>query len=269
MTKRNLCLLIGLIVAALLAAAPAAMAQLSEPGAGEPIGSEETTAAKPWSVTLDFTYNSKYVWRGIEVTSDPVMQPSITAAYQGLSFNVWTNIDTTDVNSYEWQSNEIIYTLDYSFTWKYVNFSVGANHYAFPQAHVGDTTEVYFGIGSALMGRPTVTFYQDVDEHRGTYIVLSMGHTFENVWQPCANLSMGVDVSGSIAWGSKKHNTYYYGTRDAWTDAVLSLGLPFAIGEHVTITPAIHGSMVLDKSVRDALADKGSFWGGITVAFSF
>ena len=63
---------------------------------------EEAAAAagdeKPWSIDAALDYNSKYVWRGILVTDDPVLQPSITFAFKGFSLNIWANMDLTDVN---------------------------------------------------------------------------------------------------------------------------------------------------------------------------
>lgn len=228
------------------------------------------TSQKPWFLESDLTWNSKYVWRGINVTEDPVLQPSITFGYGDLSLNVWANLDTTAVNDYEWQANEIDYTLDYSTSWEKLNFSVGGIFYQFPGAEDVDTVEAYGAIGLDVPSSPRLTVYQDLDEHDGTYLALSFGHTFEDVWKPSESVRMGVEVGTSFAYGTRKHNLCYYGAdTSGWADAMVSLGLPFAIGDHVTVTPAIHHSWILSDGLSDALGEDSVFWAGVSVAVSF
>jgi hypothetical protein len=226
-------------------------------------------AEKDWSLDLDLTYNSKYVWRSIQVTPDPVLQPAVTVGYKGLSLNVWANMDTTDVHSNENQFNEIDYTLDYSFDWDKVTVSVGAIHYMFPQLHVADTTEAYVGIGLKVPASPKLTVYQDLDEHDGTYLALAFGHTFEDVWKPTKDIRMGVDLGVTFAWGSRKHNQFYYGAGAGWADTTVHLGLPLKIGEHVTITPAVNYMWLLDDGITESLGDGNAFWAGVTFRYSF
>ncbi len=265
-------LAVGVAWGLVLAAGPVVRAENPPPGTGEPpveAPAVAPDAEKPWSVGLDLTYNSKYVWRGIEVTEDPVLQPSVTFACGDLSLNIWGNMDTTDVNDFDNQFLEIDYTIDYSTSWKCLEFSVGAIHYAFPQAHVFDTTEVYGAIGLDVLTSPTLTVYTDVDETDGVYMLLSFGHSFEDCWQPCEGVSMGIDLAAGFAWGSRKHNQFYYGTGSGWADATVSLGLPFAIGDHVTVTPSANVSWILDDDISSALGEDSLFWAGITFAVSF
>lgn len=242
--------------------------------AAAPEGAEAPAPAAdeggPWALSFDFTYNSKYVWRGIDVTEDPVFQPSVTVGYEGLSMNVWANIDTTDTNDFEWQALEIDYTLDYSFSYEMLNFSVGGIHYQFPQAHVFDTTEVYAGVGLDVLTAPTLTVYQDLDEHDGTYVVLAFSHSFADVWQPAENVSMSVDLATSFAWGSEKHNEFYYapGVGSGFADGTVSVGLPFQIGEKVTLTPAASYAWFFDDDLG-AVGNRDAFWAGLTLGVSF
>ena len=269
--------------AVVLASAVAAIAVLQRPvWAGEtgPHAPPGTTpheepppappqAEKPWGVSLDLTRHSKYVWRGITVTDEPVLQPAITFGCGNLSASVWANIDTTDSSGDRWQANEVDYTLDYAFGWKAFKFSVGAVFYQFPSAHCADTVEVYGAVGLDVPLAPTVTLYQDVDEHDGQYVVLSVGHTFEDVWKPCQGVALSVDLGASAAWGSRKHNRFYYGAGSGWADATASLGLPIKIGDHLTVTPAAHYSYILDPDVAEALGDRDVFWGGLALSVSF
>jgi uncharacterized protein (TIGR02001 family) len=258
--------------AGVLAAMPAVARAAKEEyvGAAPELAAETEAEDADFSLSLDVTWASKYVWRGIAVTDDPVVQPSVTASWGGLSLNVWANLDTTDVNDFEGQFLEVDYTLGYSWTWGDFAFSVGAIHYQFPQAHAFDTTEVYAAVGLDVPTSPTLAVYQDVDEADGTYITLSFRHTFEDVWKPSESVAVSVDVGASVAWGSGKHNAFYYGsTGSGWADATVSLGLPIAIGEHVTVTPAVNYSWILDDGISSSLGADDHFWAGVTLTFAF
>ena len=49
----------------------------------------------------------------------------------------------------------------------------------------------------------------------------------------------------------------------------MSLGLPLAVGDHLTVTPAVSYMWVLDDSITSALGDDDAFWVGISVTVSF
>jgi hypothetical protein len=232
----------------------------------------DAAAPEEWPVSFAFdaTWAGKYVWRGIVVTEDPVFEPSVEVAVGDLTLNVWANIDTTDVNDFRRQANEIDYTLDYTvFLWEGLTASVGAIHYAFPQAHVFDTTEAYLALAVDVPASPTLTVYQDLDEHDGQYITLGFGHTFEDVWKPSPEVAMSVDLSAQFAWGSRKHNAFYYGSGSGWADTTVGVALPFAVGENVTVTPYVNYMWILDDGVTSALGRDDAFWAGLSFTVSF
>jgi len=224
----------------------------------------------PLSLAFDATWAGKYVWRGIVVAEDPVFEPSVEVGAGDLTLNIWTNLDTTDVNDFRGQANEIDYTLDYTVgAWEWLTASVGAIHYAFPQAHAFDTTEAYLALGADVPTSPTLTVYRDLDEHDGTYITLGFGHTFGDVWTPSPEMAMSVDLAAQFAWGSRKHNAFYYGSGTGWADASVTVALPFAVGNHVTITPYASQVWILDDGMRSALARGDAFWAGLSVTVGF
>jgi len=266
----------GGVVLALLAvlAAGTGGARAGEASGGEaaPAGVGAVEPAEPdWplSFSFDATYASKYVWRGIVVTEDPVFEPTAAVGIGDLTLSVWANLDTTDVNNFRNQANEIDYTLDYSFSWECLHLSVGAIHYAFPQAHVFDTTEAYLAIGLDVPTSPTLTVYQDLDEHDGQYITLGFSHTFEDVWKPCEDVGVSVEAWTQFAWGSRKHNGFYYGSGSGWADATVGVSVPISIGDHLTITPYANYMWILDDSITGALGRDDAFWAGLSATISF
>ncbi len=59
-------------------------------------------------------YFGKYIWRGQNISDDPVFQPSISAGYAGLTASIWGNIELTNINDNSGDFSEIDYSLDYS-----------------------------------------------------------------------------------------------------------------------------------------------------------
>jgi hypothetical protein len=183
--------------------------------------------------------------------------------------SIWANFDTTDTNGDRWQANEIDYTLDYSFSWKFLDLSVGAIFYQFPHTSAPATVEAYGGVGLNVPLSPTVTLYQDLDEHDGQYVTLSIGHTFEDVWKPREDVALSVNLGATAAWGSPKHNRFYYGAGGGWADATVSLGLPVRVGDHLTVTPAVHHSWIINHRIAAAVGDRDALWGGLALSVAF
>ena len=241
--------------------------------AGSACAQEEAAAAgdeKPWSIEAGADFNSKYVWRGILVTDDPVLQPWITFAFKGFSFNIWANMDLTDVNGNNDEINEVDYTLDYSGEAGPVGYSVGVIHYDFPNTDFAATTEVYAGIGLDVPLSPTLTVYRDVDEVDGFYVTFDVSHSFENVVNFSETASMGIDLGAQISWGDDDYNMGYFGVDSNGFNALtLTAGLPIAIGDHLSITPGVNYSYLIDSDIRDAVDEEDNFWAGVSVGLAF
>ncbi|MCK4379240.1 MAG: hypothetical protein KAW01_07850, partial [Deltaproteobacteria bacterium] len=117
-----------------------------------PVQAEEKPAV---SLDAEALIISKYVWRGLEVNEDFVLQPSITTAYGGFSFNVWGNMDltnfgedecvyTADCDDRSGQFTEVDLTIDYTYSWEKFSLSAGVINYLFPNWDGSeDTFELY------------------------------------------------------------------------------------------------------------------------------
>ncbi len=234
------------------------------------------------SVDAEALVVSKYIWRGIEVNEEFVLQPSVTVAYGGFSFNLWGNMDltdfgkdecvyTSDCESRAGQFTEIDLTLDYSHSFDKFTLGAGIISYQFPNWEESeDTHEVYLALSYDCLLAPALTLYYDFDEVEGFYANFSVGHSF------AINDKVGVDLSGSIGYGDSDYNEAYFGVDDgALVDVNCSVSMPFQVTDKITITPMLNLTSVVDSDLRDSV-DSNSYsnnetniYGGVAVSFSF
>jgi hypothetical protein len=227
---------------------------------------EETAAAGPVEVSADASVMSSYVWRGRVLTDDPVLQPSLTAGFMGVSLNIWGNMDLTEYKDRRYSPSEIDYTLTCSLNLPLVEVSVGAVVYTYPGVSGEDpTTELILGLESSLPGNPSLTVFQDVDKAEGTYILAGASQTV-----PLGALP-GIDVSFSLGWGSAMHNRYIYdiaGMHGAFTDAAVTVGLPLKLSETLSAAPTVSSVFRLKSEMRKAF-HKGRVVFGLTALAGF
>ena len=230
---------------------------------------EEAEEVLP-SVGVDMAVMSRYVWRGLLLTDDPVLQPSLTVGYAGVSLNVWGNMDLGSVNDNEGDFNEVDFTLSYEHTYKKASFSGGLIHYTFPNTDFASTTEVFASVSLDVPLAPTFAGYWDADEVQGTYLTFDLSHSVP-LPKIRDGLTWSLDLSAGVGWGSPDHNEGYFGAEeDGVTDFRAGLSLPISVGEHWTITPGVNYSTVLDDDLEDAIdGDSDHVVAGITVSFSF
>ncbi len=223
-------------------------------------------AAGPIDLAAEASVLSSYQFRGSPYNDDPVLQPSITAGYAGFSFNLWGNIDLTDFNDKEYSLNELDYTLAWTQSLPFGEFTAGAAIYSYPGVEGEETTtELMAGFESNLPLNPSLTLFRDIDKADGMYALLEAGGAI-----PTGTLA-SIDVSASLGWGSQEHNVYYYeipGLNGVFTDAAVTIGLPFGIGETFSVAPTASYILRIDKKMRDTF-DTGCFVWGLTVAGEF
>lgn len=215
-------------------------------------------------VTADF--NSKYVWRGINVVDDWVFQPGVSVGYMGFTGGIWGNLDLTDENGNSGEFTEVDYTLDYSGQiTDMIGFSVGAIYYDFPNTGFDGTTELYGGINFDVLLSPSITVYRDVDEVEGTYVSLGVGHSLELP----ESVPFGVDLGASLGWGDEDYNIGYWTTDSSeLNDLALSAAFPFEVGP-VTVTPAVTYVALLGSDIKDSVADDDVVFAGVGLAYDF
>ncbi|MFC1587058.1 hypothetical protein ACFL54_02005 [Planctomycetota bacterium] len=229
-----------------------------------------------WSLSMDTTYSSKYIWRGINLNNDPVIWPSLEFSYNGLTASIWSSIETTNYNKYEnygdtaGECTEVDLSINYSFCWQDLEFSIGAINYQYPNTGLDSTTELYGMISLKSFLCPTIELYKDIEEIDGIYSCFSINHSFTEIWQLSESVCMSIDLCASIGYGSKNHNECNYETSKAtFTDYSLSLAIPVDVGDYWTITPSINYSSLLDKNIRYNMENDDNIWFSFSISLSF
>jgi len=217
------------------------------------------------SFSTDASFLSRYVWRGRVLTDCWVFQPSATLDYKRLSLAVWGNMDLGNANGKDFCFSELDYILNYFFNADYCRFSLGGVLYTYPNTLDRATTELYLGLEADLLLNPAITVFKDVDEAKGTYISLGLGHSL-----PVKKWNSSFDLAFSVGIGTDKHNQYYYEAgRSALVDLLLSVKMPFEIREGTTITPNFSYTRLLDKKIRSSLDKKDNMIFGLTFSTAF
>lgn len=208
---------------------------------------------------------NKYIWRGIVVTDESVIQPSISAGYGKLSFNVWGNVDLSDGQNYDVDLSEVDYTLDYSATLGIAGFTAGAIYYTFPNTGFDATIEIYAGLSLSSPLNPSATFYQDIHVSDGAYLLLSIAPSI-----PLDAWSSSLDLTLSLGIGSGNNNSFYYGSSGgAVSDFLLGLSMPFNLSDRTSLTPSIAFINLVDNGIRAAQACDDNILVGLGFSTSF
>lgn len=247
--------------------------------------SANESAMKDLKLDLGVDWYTKYIWRGMVLTNDPVLQPSATLSYKGFFVNAWGNVDVTDVNetdNSEYSLQELDFTVGYQTTLNdMVNVGVGYILYTFPgtgrnamsERNNPKTSEVYASAGLNVILKPTLTVYCDIDETRGVYATFGIGHTFE------LTEALGLSLGGTVGWGSNNYHEAYLGTAanqgdtNALSDYNLSASLDYAVNDNISVSAVVAYSNFVDPKLSD-LAETNykhneNIYGGVKVGVSF
>lgn len=242
-------------------------------------------ALGPLDANAGLGLHSKYVWRGMVVTPDMVLQPEVSVGLLGFTAGFWGNMDTNDINGQESEFNEIDWTLGYEMGLPFMNFGAGFIYYTFPNSLVDmkSTTEFYLNGSLNVLLSPSLTFYQDLDQIKGAYWEASVSHGMP--LSPAANLDLGA----GLGLGSKGYIEGYFGPATilpsvpevpgnaTMTDAYLTASVPYSLALFFTITPSVTYTTLLSdvKDIVDAAdgvayhGESDAFYWSLTGTFKF
>jgi hypothetical protein len=230
----------------------------------------QETAANPGAARPSFEasldYCSRYVWRGIALSSGSVLQPSAGLQYGGFSAAVWGNFALGREASRH-QFNEVDYTLSYEKSWGALTLSPAVQVYTFPnQPGVSNTGELAVTLSYAL-GDFTLFTSQYVDflEYDGAYFGLA-GASYGHAVSP----SVALSASLSCGWASDRFNEAYFGVQNSAFNVVgADLSLEWKPREGLTLRPHAGWSRIVAGELADQVQDRDLWVAGLFLSLDF
>jgi hypothetical protein len=228
----------------------------------------------PVDVEVGADIFSHYVWRGLILTDDPVLQPSLTLSACGFSANVWGSIDMTDINEdmgQDYHLQELDYTFSYDFSpVEGLDLGVGTIFYTFPGTEYDSTQEVYGSVALSMVPyvTPSITVYYDVDEVEGFYVVGALDSEFG------LTEKMTLGLGASLAYGDGDYNEfYYYIDKAGLADLNFSASLGYQVNDTFSVGISAGYMVIVGSDVKDSLEandmSTNQFFMGVSAAFAF
>ena len=207
--------------------------------------------AVDFSINTTIDYESKYVFRGIQLADDS-FQPSVEAAIDSAYFGIWANLPTDDPLGVA--GTEIDFYGGYGFDLSEgVSLDVGATLYHYPETDPGlddSTLEAYIGISLDVPLEQGLYIYWDFDLDTFT-IEASGSYSFELADATSLDLSAYI---GSVSPDAGDSYVYVGGSVD----------LSYAFTDNAS------GSFGVRISSNDLPGSRDSiFWVGITFSAGF
>jgi hypothetical protein len=240
-----------------------------------PIGAAEDDGI---GIDVSADFYGKYIWRGQNLSDDPVFQPGVGITWDRFTVGFWGNMDLRNPdnigNGNSGDFSEVDYSLDFSDSFpgiEWLSYSVGVIYYDFPGTSVPDTTEVYWGLGLDVLSEPTITVYHDVDEAEGTYVNLGFSHSFDEIAK-IGDMPVGMELGVGLGWGSNKYNKYYWGTEQSkLQDLAFSISFPVEVVGW-TVSPSLNYVTLVSDDIRSTDAyrtESDYFFAGVSMAKGF
>jgi len=231
---------------------------------------EQEEPAEPEQELLELyasvAFASSYIWRGMPLNDESVIQPDLGISKGGFSLDIWGNIDTTDFGKeagYGDQSGNLIeidYTASYEHSFDKILVFGGFVTYTYPNTHFQSSTEAFLGLNVDVPSQPTLTYNMDVDgdyTSPAAYIALDLSHSFSVYEQ--GDITITIDPSAHLGYSTLEFCRTYYAHRnemdDSWHDWSLSLAVPIGLPYGFAITPSYSFSSLIDHELRDIVND--------------
>ncbi|MCX6938550.1 MAG: TorF family putative porin [Verrucomicrobia bacterium] len=180
-----------------------------------------STQAADLSVTLDTTYVTDYVFRGVQAGEESI-QPSVEATYGDLYVGAWhssalsNKTDLTETDLYAGYNIKI----DDTFS-----ADVGLTRYLYEGKSASDTSEAFVGIKADVALSPSLYYYYDFDLEVSTFEA-SVGYSV-----PAEAIKASLDLSakaGNVLTHKSASEDRVYGS--------VGVAIPHKLAENATLT---------------------------------
>ncbi len=231
-------------------------------------------------IGTDAAYSTRYVWRGVTRTSDPVLQPDVYLAFAHddafLTAGVWASFepfragetDLSDSGVGEKGVGELNYWVEYARRLRPVEFALGWTRYMYEgDAERGgrgsefNTSEIYSRVQLVRLPlKPKLAVWYDVERVKGAYIETSL-----DLRVPLLPLRLGplrsIHLSGLAGWSAGQESNEEEPSGGAnfadpgLTHLDLSLWASFVLVDGLSMAPAFHFQVSQDESTRRTSLD--------------
>ena len=252
---------------------------------------------------VDLTYQSKYLWRGIDVYGDKsAFQPSVM-------FDLWGSGFGLSAEGHRANSSGFETTERWDFTLFYKNaicpdetfatqYLIGWRYFYFPDAPLdgipaGMSGDIDLQEIHAVMSWPNIL---QVEGLVPTYVLVKLWPAESNSFVGSQNLlgttpgtasgfahifmlDYGFSIPGlspnTPEQAVNLHSEVVFndgvdprgiGVDHDWTNAVFGVSSPFELAENVTLTPGVYYQVTMDSSIND---DKDELWVTMGLSYSF
>jgi len=243
--------------------------------------------------SVDLTYQSKYIWRGIDVFNDhSAIQPSVDLDLWGTGFGVSAMGHRANASGFE----EVVPGAHSGERWDYtlyyqnglfkderhaLNYRLGWVYYNFPENYAADydLQELH-----AVLSWPTILPVKGLvpsyvliklwPSSQGS-IVGGAASGFAHVFMLDYPVTVGGLVPNKPEQVFRLHSEVVYndgvdprgaGVDHDWSNAVFGVATDFDCGKNMTLTPAVYHQVTMDRSVNP---DKDETWATLGLKYKF
>ncbi len=188
--------------------------------------SAQAQEASALSVTLDVTYVSDYIFRGIKL-GDASIQPSVEASYGDFYAGAW---HSSEISSGEGLTETDFYA-GYGFAaTDTISIDAGVTQYTYNGGSGIDSTELFVGAALDSILSPSLYVYYDFDLENLT-LEASIGHSF-----PIDAINASLDLSGKVGYVDLEDSINSVGD---YMYYVAGASIPFKLSETATLTVGV------------------------------
>lgn len=221
---------------------------------------EAAPSVRTWKAGVDVAVYSEYIWRGLEKYGTAV-EPAAYVRFPSFRIKLSGVAETGGDGG----MGEVTPSLEYFFSWKDLDFSVGYIFYAHDNAAYSDTSEL-FATASWNTGTPISPYlevYWDIDEADALYGRVGVGYVdkVENIDFQLTG-SLGAATSG---FGQ----TYFFVKESGMVDFHLYFSMVIPISGQISFEPFAGYSYLIDSSLKTFMEDDSNAYGGAALHVVF
>lgn len=210
---------------------------------------------------------SAYVWRGVTLNSDAVIQPSLSVDHEsGFGASVWANFDMGDDDGVfeDREFSEIDLEAYYSMDMDPVALTVGYIEYTYPNSPDAADRDVYLSAGSELfpgLGVELSVYHNLAGTSDSTYAQLGGTYGFSVVE------GFTLALNGSIGWSGK--DAAGGGDESGFNDYLLGVTAEAELAEGLSVNGFFNHVGPMDTDVLPSAEVREDYFGGVGVYYSF